>query len=373
MIRVLHVLPTLAGGGAEGFVANLLPSLCNDGVQCGVMTIYPSTVPFSPEACSRIDVIDVRRRNRYEAGFFARMVAEMKAWRPDVVHTHMHNGKYWGRLAALLAGRPAIVHTAHNPCDPHRLIGEPMVDRLLNAATAAIITFSRAQRAFLCKLERIPPQKVVVIPNGIVHGPRATSASRASARLTLGLNDEFAVFVVGTLYAPKNQRLAVEAIAALSAVTRSRIALCLIGDGVDQEAIRRRSIELGIADRVRMLGHRSDVRAMLHGADALLVPSLTEGMPLAVLEAMSAAVPVISTPWTGVHDLLEDGQLGAVAADWSPQSIAALLERTVAEPQLARALAMRAETRVRAEYDIGVTARRYHRLYASLLEEARVA
>lgn len=373
-MRVLHVLPTLAGGGAERFVSALLPSLTAAGARCGVMTVYPSAVPFEGEMRTRIDVLDVARSGRYDPKFFGRMVAGMRAWRPDVVHTHMHNGKYWGRLAAVVAGVPAIVHTVHNPCDRHRILGEPLVDRLLNAASAAIVTFSQSQRRFLCTLEGIAPDKVVVIPNGIRHPAPPPDGAAVRARERLGLReDEFVVFVLGTLYRPKNQRLALEALAATPASYRARLRLCIVGDGVDRDGLERSAASLGIDDRTRFLGHRSDAREILPAADLLFVPSLTEGMPLAMIEAMSAGVPVLSTPWIGASDLLEDGQLGELAPSWDPAAIADCFVRSMNGIAQARAKAARARVRARAEYDIAVTAKSYHRLYESLVSEREAA
>ncbi len=372
-MRVLHVIPTLAGGGAERFVASLAPRLCDSGLDCGVMTIYPSTVPFDRLTRGQVDVIDIERSGRYDPGFFGRMVSEMRSWGPDLVHTHMHNGKYWGRLAALFSGVRAIVHTVHNPCDPHRIFGEQFVDRLLNAASAAIVTFSQSQRRFLCDLERIPLDKVVVIPNGITHLAVPQKSAKEKARRLLGITpDEFVIFVVGTLYRPKNQRLALEALSAMP-LQRCRIRLCVVGDGIDRNVLEQLASDLGVAEHVTFLGSRGDVREILPGADLLFVPSLTEGMPLAVLEAMSVGVPILSTPWIGASDLLEEGQLGMLARDWKPSTIAECFSRAMLERDRAKLVAMRAQSRARAEYDIAITARSYRRLYESLLRRREAA
>src|SRR5581483_7741638 len=100
-MRVMHVLPTLTGGGAENFVASLTPHLNDRGMACSVMTIYPSETPREVSVLRAPEVLAIERSGRYDAGFFPRMIAAMRAWKPTVVHTHMHNGKYWGRLAAL--------------------------------------------------------------------------------------------------------------------------------------------------------------------------------------------------------------------------------------------------------------------------------
>jgi glycosyltransferase involved in cell wall biosynthesis len=372
-MRVLHVLTTLSGGGAEGFVASLLPQLREQGLACGLMAVYSSDPPFDP-AAEGIDVLQIGRRTRYDPGFLPRMVARMRAWRPDVVHTHLHNGKYWGRLAALMAGVPAIVHTVHNPCDTYRITGGPIADRFLNAASAAVVTFSPEQGRFLCALERLDPAKLAIIPNGIHLEPPATADLRKQMRGALGLHaGEYAVFVVGTLYGPKNQRLAVEALNALSPQLRERVRLCIIGDGEDRAMLESLVAALGLRDRVAFFGRRSNVVQLLAAADLLLMPSLSEGMPLALLEAMSAGVPTVSTPWIGARDLLGNGAFGVLAGGFTPAAVATALAQAMQDPGRTRALAVRATERARTEYDIRITARRHHDLYDALLFSRKAA
>ena len=107
----------------------------------------------------------------------------MRRCKPDVVHTHMHNGKYWGRLAALAAGVPAIVHTEHNSEFGAPRAFRPL-GRLLAARTTAFVAFSQTHRAALAADEAIPLERIAVIPNGIELAPPAPGA-RARARAAL--------------------------------------------------------------------------------------------------------------------------------------------------------------------------------------------
>src|ERR1700712_2323432 len=109
-MRVLHVIADLGTYGAERLLALLLNNLHDPELELAVMTVYSS-----PEGAAELNVpvLDAARRGRYDLGFFPRMVGMMRRWKPDLVHTHMHNGKYWGRLAAVASGVPVIVHTEH--------------------------------------------------------------------------------------------------------------------------------------------------------------------------------------------------------------------------------------------------------------------
>ncbi|MEA2665822.1 MAG: hypothetical protein QOI11_2766, partial [Candidatus Eremiobacteraeota bacterium] len=272
--------------------------------------------------------------------------------------------------AALAAGVPRIVHTEHNS-----EYGLPLpglfraVDLVLNPRTDAVVTFSALQRARLVREERIPAERIAVIPNGIPL-PAPRPGARAAARRALGAGpDERVVVHVGRFSAVKNQRLAVEALAALPAPAR----LVLIGTGEGGAALAALAAARGVGERVAFLGYRDDAAELLHGADAVAVTSLNEAMPLTVIEALVAGAPVVSTPWAGARDMLGEGAYGLVAEDFGPAAFAAALGALFADPAAARARAERAMAFARAEYDIRTTVRRHAELYRALSAGTRAA
>jgi glycosyltransferase involved in cell wall biosynthesis len=366
-MRVLHVIPGLTGGGAERLVAQLVPRIQDAGVKCAVMSVYPSAVP--DEITSHdIDVMQISRKGRFDAGFFARMIGAMKSWKPDVVHTHLHTGNYWGRAAAIAAGVPTIVRTEHAPCDPStRVPGSGIADRFLNNASGAVITFMEEQGRFLARFEGLDFNKIAIIPNGITHGPIPTEASIVEGRTRLGTEPGvFAIVQLGNLLKVKNQRLALQTVAAIDPALRQRVHVFFVGEGVERPALTQHVRELHLEEHVTFLGFRDDAARLLPGANLAIMPSVQEGMPLALLEAMSAGVPVLTTPWIGARDLLQGGTCGVVSADWKPATLAHCVETAMTHYEGARAVAQRAQTIVRREYDIARTAQRHCDLYQRL-------
>ena len=364
-MRVLHVIADLGTYGAERLLALLLNNLHEPGLELAVMTVYSS-----PEGAAALDVpvLDVARRGRYDVAFVFRMIGMMRAWRPDVVHTHMHNGKYWGRLAAIAAGVPTIVHTEHNS-----EFGAPSVFRLVNRAligrTDRVVAFSQTHRAALAADESIPLDRIAVIPNGIDLAAAPPDA-RERARAAVGAGEnEHIVMHVGRLSGVKNQRLAIEAIALLEPHVR----LVFIGDGVDREPLEALARERGVAERVTFLGFRDDAAALVAGADIALVTSHNEAMPLAVIEAMISQAPLVSTPWKGAREMLGDGAYGLLAADYAPASVAAAVRDALADRSATAERAARARAFALHEYDIATTARRHAALYRELTERSRSA
>lgn len=366
-LRVLHVIPTLSGGGAEKFLCALAAAFDPSIVHTGVMPVYPSAVPFDQAQLREIELLKIDRRGRYDPGFLTRIVAGIRKFRPDVVHAHLHNGKYWGRIAALLARVPIVVFTEHSPQGERRSFPEMLVDEAINRLTDAVITFTDQQRLMLIAKERIPAAKLMVIENGIVLPDPPDERRRKDARGRLGLSSEkFAVVIVGRLAQVKNAQLGIRALAALPASTGESIRLCVIGDGPDTESLRELARSLGVAGRVTFFGHRSDVKELLYGADALFIPSLVEGMPLAGLEAMTVGLPVISTPWPGSRELFSSRGTGIVLADWQPRTAAAALEYASMHPQELRRMGESALRFARTRYDIRRAAREHEQLYDEL-------
>jgi glycosyltransferase involved in cell wall biosynthesis len=364
-MRVLHVIADLGSYGAERFLALLVRTLRDPDIELAVMTIY-STPGGAPEL--GVPVLDVARRGRYDLAFLPRMIGRMRAWKPDVVHTHMHNGKYWGRIAALASGVKTLVHTEHNS-----EFGAPgafrLVNRALIARTDAVVAFSQTHRAALAARESIPLERIVVIPNGIALAP-LDGGERERARAALGAHDgERILLHVGRLSAVKNQQLAIEALALLPPPAR----LVFAGEGADRAALESLARERGVAARVTFLGYRTDAAALIAGADAALVTSLNEAMPLAVIEAMAAGAPLASVPWHGAREMLGEGAFGTLAADYTPDALAAAVRAVLDDPSAARERADRARAFAREEYDIATTARRHAALYRELSARSRSA
>jgi glycosyltransferase involved in cell wall biosynthesis len=364
-MRVMHVAADLGTYGAERFVAQLLGRLHEPGLELAALTVADSRPGDAPDDVARFSA---GRRGRFDLTFAARMTAAMRAWRPDIVHTHTHAGKYWGRIAAIAAGVPAIVHTEHNS-----EFGAPApfwwLNRLLLRRTAAVVAVSQAQRDRLVADEHADPARIVVIPNGIIVA-EPDSAARGRARAALGAaGDEQLLLHVGRLSAVKNQALAIEAAALLP----GRVRLVLAGEGRDRDALQRLADARGVTARTTFLGYRDDAATLVAGADAALVTSHNEAMPLAIIEALLAAAPVVSTPWRGAAGMLGDGAYGLVAADYTPAGFATAVRAVLDDPAAAAERAGRAAAFARVEYDIETAARRHVALYREVISRSRSA
>jgi glycosyltransferase involved in cell wall biosynthesis len=352
---------------------NLLPLLGNEQVDVGALAVYSS--PLSDEERCRLKVpsIDVGRRSRKDYTFVLRLVREIRRFKPDIVHTHTHVGKYWGGLAAKAAGVRRIVHTEHNPCDPRRNVLERVVDRVLHAVTDRVVTFLSEQRQVLSRVDGVALEKIAIIPNGLAASEFVTNTDCSAVRLSLGVReDEFAVLLIGRLEHQKNQQLALRSLKEVNASLRRRIRLFLLGTGSCEAALRSLTAELHLEENVAFLGYRKDVSSLLSCSDLLLMTSLFEGMPLALIEGMLARVPILSTPWIGARGMLGNGRYGFISPDFEPRTLAVEMERALCYEGGRAAVARRAHERARSEFDIRRMADAYRALYLDITKVPRV-
>lgn len=191
----------------------------------------------------------------------------------------------------------------------------------------------------------------------------AAHGGRDEVRRAWGLaDDETAILVLGRLSPEKGQDTALDAFAALD---RERARLVLVGDGASREALEIRAGSGPHGERVRFEGWRDDPWACLGAADVLLLPSRTEGLPLALLEGLAAEVPAVATRVGAVGEVLEDGACGLLVDPNDAAGIAAAVRAVLDDPAAARARATRAARRVRDTYSVAAQARRLEAIYAS--------
>jgi glycosyltransferase involved in cell wall biosynthesis len=266
--------------------------------------------------------------------FAAVVTGFLEAHPADVFHCHVGTGcEDWdGIRLARRAGCRAVVQTQHLPF----LVSHPrkrrayhhgieQVDRLIAVSEGLRRTYSRIG---------VPSDRITTVVNGVA--PLLDRIGRDAARAALGLDPRQPVVItVGRLTHMKGQWHLVDAVPGLLAGTPD-LAVVLIGDGPLRDALEKRAAGLGVGGAVRFPGHRGDARQLLAAADVFVLPSRHEGMPLVVLEAMEAGLPVVGTRVIGTEEVVEDGVTGALVRPGDPADLEAALARSLADPALRR-------------------------------------
>lgn len=281
----------------------------------------------------------------HDAVAFARLLQIMRAFRPDIVHTHMAKAGTIGRLAAAVynrtAGRRArIVHTYHghvlegyfSPAKTRMFLG---IERGLARLTDCLVAISPEIRTELLDEQRIGlPHQYRVIPLGFELGALSSIDDRArvTAREQLGIAaDRHVVSTVGRLTAIKNHELFLEAASLLAAGDPAALFL-IVGDGERRRELEQIARARGIIDRTRFLGWRRDLTTIYGATDVFLLTSRNEGTPVALIEALAAGVPGVSTDVGGVRDVIEDGASGLLAPPGDVRALASGVASLLHDP-----------------------------------------
>jgi len=363
-LRVVHVVQHLKSGGAETFVRGLTSGLRRGGLDVRILSIYPDGLSADERSALGVPVTSLEREGRGDIAAFGRAIAALRESRPDIVHAHLHAGKYAGRIGAIAAGVPSIVFTEHGDEASGAL--RVAVNRVLHARTSRFVVFSESQRLAFATREGVPLERVVAIPNGVAEPPQA---DRFAIRRELDVRgDAFLVYMPARLTTQKNHTVALRAFArAFANAPEAR--LVLAGTGPLEETLRAEIVSLGLGERVRFLGFRDDAARLMRGMDLFAMPSLWERMPLALGEAMRAGLPVVTAPWDGYADFARDGETAVVAADGSVDAFATAFERA-RSAALRVSIAERARAFADRAFALETSVERHAALYAELARRA---
>jgi glycosyltransferase involved in cell wall biosynthesis len=266
------------------------------------------------------------------------------------------------RLSRLLARTPVVISTMHNFNEGGQLryVAYRVTDPLSTITTAV----SRAAVDEAVRRHAAPSRKITYVPNGIdVSAYRPDGAERAAYREVLGTSGAFLWVAAGRLVEAKDHATMLHAFGRLRA-SGSRSVLLIAGAGPLEQGLRRLSGSLSLAEHVRFLGMRTDLPSILRAADAFVMSSAWEGLPVVLLEAGATALPIVATDVSGTRDVVVDGVSGTIVPPGDPAALAAAMQRLEglpAEERVAMGTASRAH--IESEFDADAVADRWEAMY----------
>ena len=219
------------------------------------------------------------------------------------------------------------------------------------------------------RYDAVPASRLLLLPYGIDLAELETDLSREEARGLLSVSG-FVLGAVGRLEEQKGQH---NLLTAMAGVRRQipEATLILVGDGRQRQALERQTRELGLAESVRFLGTRRDLALIYRALDLYVQPSLWEGLPLALLKAMGAGLPVLATRVSGAMELIEDGVNGRLAPPADPEALGRVLVELYGRPQLRARLGAAARLTIREHYSLDAMLAGLEQLYLELWQKNR--
>jgi glycosyltransferase involved in cell wall biosynthesis len=297
----------------------------------------------------------------------ARLVRLVRAWHPTVLHSHMLHANLMARAVRLFAPIPAVVSTIHNIYEGGRLrmLGYRLTNGLVDHMT--IISQAAADRFIRDRI--VPPALLEVVPNGVdTERYRAVPVgARERLRGSLGLGTEFAWLAVGRFETAKDYPNMLRAFARVHAA-RPDAVLLLVGRGSLQAETQALAGSLGIEGKVRFVGTREDVPEFMTVADGYVMSSAWEGMPMVLLEAAAAGLPIVATRVGGNQEVVRDGTTGFLVSPGDDDALGAAMLRLMALPEAERrAMGSRGHDHVRQHYGLARVVDRYEAAYRDVL------
>jgi len=362
-LRIAHLIETDGPGGAERVLAHVAATLQEAGAWNVAFLPAGGEGWLARELEGSGVAIEYFRLERPVSPRSARWLeAALRRHRVVVAHSHEFTMAVYGAWASWRAGIPHVM-TMHGSRYYRGRLRRRVALRAGVALSGRTVAVSTGLARDLSRDLWVRSSAITVIPNGVRHGRPGRTTLRDELRLR---PEDRLVVSVGNLYPVKGHRFL---IGALPLVVRRHPTLhvAVAGRGEMEGALSALAHDLGVGDRMHLLGLRSDIAAILAVADAFVLPSLSEGLPLALLEAMFAGCPIVASDVGEVGAVLAGGEAGILVAPGD----SAALDRLLSDPHRARELGERAALRAAAEYDVSQMVRRYVDTYHDLLGTPR--
>ena len=363
-VRIAHLIECDGPGGAERMLASVARDLQDRGNETLVVAPARGEGWLARELSGTGVCVELFDLDRPFSPRFSRWLAEVfRRHRVALAHSHEFTMAVYGAWAARRAGIPHII-TMHGSRYYAGRLQRRIAMRLAVQFSSATVAVSGMLSQSIARDLWIRPSRIATIPNG-VRPPLSTEPSRL--RDELGLRpDDHLVVAVGNLYPVKGHAVLVDALALLAG-RFPRLHVAIAGRGELEAALHGRAEQLGVRDRLHLLGLRSDIANVLAGADLFVLPSLSEGVPLALLEAMLAGKPVIASAVGEVPTVLDGGNAGALVPPSDAAALAAAMDDVLSHPARERALGAAAQARATAAYTFDVMMGAYRALYVRAL------
>lgn len=372
-VQVLFLATGLGYGGAESQLVQLAIRLKNRGWGVGVVSMLPPEAYVDELEAAAIPVASLgMRRGVPDPRAVIRLARIVRRERPLVLHSHMVHANLLARVCRPIARVPVVICTAHTLWEGARW--REMAYRLTDPLCDLTTQVSQAGLARYVRIGAVPARKIRFIPNGVdTNRFSPDRKARAYVRRSLGLTTEFAWLAVGRLEQAKDYANMLRAFARVQRM-RPDSRLLIVGQGSLRAETERLAAELGVGETVHFLGIRKDIPELMNAADAYVMSSAWEGMPMVLLEAAAVGLPVVATDVGGNGEVVRDGKTGFIVPPRDPEALADAMVRMMALPPDARAaMGQAARAYVEAHYALDRVTAQWEALYTELLRAKGIA
>lgn len=366
-INVLQLITGLDIGGAERLLLSTARRLNSNKYRIIVCYLKGKGSLLEDFKRFGISVIGLGMRNRLDFTALFKLVKLIKKERIGLVHTHLIHAHIIGRIAAKLAGVPIIISTEHNLYNRGRkYLLLNLIDRITTRFTDRMVAISEAVKDSIVESGRIRASRVSVIYNGIdTNEFKRISIKREGFPINPAPS---VVGMVARLDSQKGHRYFLEA---ASQVVKDipGVKFLVVGDGPLKEKLRTQTTKLGLSKDVIFTGPARDIPQILDTLDLFVLPSLWEGLPSVILEAMAAGKPVVATAVGGIPEIVKDGQMSLLVPPRDPDALAQAIIKLLQNKELAQRMGQAGRRWVKDHFTIDKTVAQTEEIYDSLITQ----
>lgn len=375
MLKVLHLRSSTSLGGPEKQILRGTKPLRQEDFELVLLVLYrrsgamPCLHPLVVEARKQgIQAEQMQDSHWLPLQLIGHIAEKLKEGEFSLIHTHEYRGDIVGGMAARLAGIKAVAVVRGYTDRTLSLRLYKVLDLLALRFFDKVITVSDSLRWQVISAG-LPQERVVTIHNAIDLEPLEAEASMdgLGLRKSLGIgHEEQVVSIVGRLSPEKGHADFFQAAKKILAAA-SKTRFLVIGDGPLREKLEGLSASLGLGPAVSFLGFRQDVLALMNMSNVVVMPSLREGLPNVILEALALAKPVAATRVGGIPEIIRDGETGLLVPPEDPEQLAEALLRLLRNPEEGKKLGERGRAVVAREFNVETMAHKIAEVYREVL------
>lgn len=370
-INILHIYQNSKIGGVQQQILNLLKTYNREVFNPIFCCLGPKEEIGKEIEGIGIDCIPLNRSryNRFSLGIVLDLHRLMKKKQIHIVRTHRYRSNFYGRIAAFLAGVPTIIASVHDNYRTDKRPERRIINRMLSHITDKIVAVSEEVKKDIIRYDKIEPSKVVVLPNGIDVERFNPKGNFADIRKEFSIKQgAIVVGFIGRIVPAKGLQYLIDSIPYVNEEFKN-IKLLIIGEGSIVARLHEQAKEKKVYDSIIFTGRRRDIPDILSCIDVFVMPSIAEGLPNALLEAMAMGKPIVATEVGGIPEVMKNGVNGLLVPPRDPSALATAMKGLIGNDRLAAQMGDAARDLVLDKFSMRAIAQKWQTLYLSILKE----
>ena len=370
-INILHIYQNSKIGGVQRQLLSLIREYDKELFNPIVCCFGPKEELGKEIEKLNLDFIalNINRYHKFSPAIMIKLYQLMKKRNIHIVRTHKYRAGLYGRIAAFFARIPVVITSIHGNYRKDLRLERKIANRTLSRVTDRIVAVSESIKEDIIKYDKIEPSRVIVIHNGVDISKFNPEGKFHDIRKEFVIaGSDVVMGFVGRLVPAKGLEYLIDAFSLLEKEMKN-IKLLIVGQGSLLDGLRNRAQKYGINGSVIFTGKRHDIPDIVSGIDIFVMPSLAEGLPNSLLEAMAMCKPIIATSVGGIPEIIKNEINGLLVPPKNAESLVTAIKTLLTNRHLAAKIGQKARNYVEKNLSIQVTARKWESLYISLLKE----